>query len=152
MLKFDILTLFPEMIEGFISSSILKRACEQNLIEINVINFRKYSGNKHSTVDDYAYGGGAGMLIRVDPIVRALKDIEGYNEHKTWNIITSPTGKTWNQQEAIKASKEHDHIVIVCGHYEGIDERAIELCVDRQISIGDYVLTGGEIPAMANRW
>lgn len=143
MIRFDILTLFPEIIEGMVSSSILKRAIEKGLIEINIIDFRKYAGNKHSTVDDYAYGGGAGMLIRVDPIYRALNTIEGLSSaHK---ILTSPSGNVWSQKKAEEFSKLN-HIVIVCGHYEGIDARVLNY-IDEEVSIGDYVLTGGEIPA-----
>ena len=143
MIRFDILTLFPEIIEGMVSSSILKRAIEKGLIEINIIDFREYAGNKHSTVDDYAYGGGAGMLIRVDPIYRALNTIEGLSSaHK---ILTSPSGNVWSQKKAEEFSKL-DHIVIVCGHYEGIDARVLNY-IDEEVSIGDYVLTGGEIPA-----
>ena len=143
MIRFDILTLFPEIIEGMISSSILKRALEKGLIEINIIDFRLYAGNKHSTVDDYAYGGGAGMLIRVDPIYRALNTIEGLD--KAHKILTSPSGNVWSQKKAEEFSKL-DHIVIVCGHYEGIDARVLNY-IDEEVSIGDYVLTGGEIPA-----
>ena len=143
MIRFDILTLFPEIIEGMVSSSILKRAIEKGLIEINIIDFREYAGNKHSTVDDYAYGGGAGMLIRVDPIYRALNTIEGLSSaHK---ILTSPSGNVWSQKKAEEFSKLN-HIVIVCGHYEGIDARVLNY-IDEEVSIGDYVLTGGEIPA-----
>ena len=98
MIKFDILTLFPEIIEGMVSSSILKRAIEKGLIEINIIDFREYAGNKHSTVDDYAYGGGAGMLLRVDPIYRALNTIEGLD--KAHKILTSPSGNVWSQKKA----------------------------------------------------
>ncbi len=143
MIKFDILTLFPEIIEGMVSSSILKRAIEKGLIEINIIDFREYAGNKHSTVDDYAYGGGAGMLLRVDPIYRALNTIEGLD--KAHKILTSPSGNVWSQKKAEEFSKLN-HIVIVCGHYEGIDARVLNY-IDEEISIGDYVLTGGEIPA-----
>lgn len=143
MIRFDILTLFPEIIEGMVSSSILKRAIEKGLIEINIIDFREYAGNKHSTVDDYAYGGGAGMLIRVDPIYRALNTIEGLSgAHK---VLTSPSGNVWSQKKAEEFSKLN-HIVIVCGHYEGIDARVLNY-IDEEVSIGDYVLTGGEIPA-----
>ncbi len=143
MIRFDILTLFPEIIEGMVSSSILKRAIEKSLIEINIIDFREYAGNKHSTVDDYAYGGGAGMLIRVDPIYRALNTIEGLSgAHK---VLTSPSGNVWSQKKAEEFSKLN-HIVIVCGHYEGIDARVLNY-IDEEVSIGDYVLTGGEIPA-----
>ena len=143
MIRFDILTLFPEIIEGMVSSSILKRAIEQKLIEINIINFRDYAGNKHSTVDDYAYGGGAGMLIRVDPIYRALQTIP--NIEKAHKILTSPSGNVWSQKKAEDFSRL-GHLVIVCGHYEGIDARVLNY-IDEEVSIGDYVLTGGEIPA-----
>jgi tRNA (guanine37-N1)-methyltransferase len=142
-MRFDILTLFPEMIEGMIHSSILERAIEKNLLEVHIIDFREYSTNKHHTVDDYAYGGGAGMLISVEPIVRALKEIPGYESAK--KILTSPSGTCWTEQMAYDFSKE-DHIIIVCGHYEGIDARILSY-MDEEISIGDYVLTGGEIPA-----
>lgn len=143
--RFDILTLFPEMIEGMLNQSILKRAIEKKIIEVNIINFRDFSTNKHSTVDDYAYGGGAGMLISVEPIHLAMKTIP--NIDKAYKILTSPSGNVYNQDKAEKLSKI-DHIVIVCGHYEGIDNRILDY-IDEEISIGDYVLTGGEIPACA---
>ena len=145
-MRFDILTLFPEMIEGVINSSILKRAREKGILEINVIDFRLFSTNKHNTVDDYAYGGGAGMLISVEPIHKALQSIEGYD--KATKILTTPSGRVFNQKMAIDLSK-NDHIIIICGHYEGIDNRILNY-VDEEISVGDYVLTGGEIPALAN--
>lgn len=143
--RFDILTLFPEMIEGMLNQSILKRAIEKKIIEVNIINFRDFSTNKHSTVDDYAYGGGAGMLISVEPIHLAMKTIP--NIDKAYKILTSPSGNVYNQNRAEKLSKL-DHIVIVCGNYEGIDNRILDY-IDEEISIGDYVLTGGEIPACA---
>lgn len=143
--RFDILTLFPEMIEGMLNQSILKKAIEKKIIEVNIINFRDFSTNKHSTVDDYAYGGGAGMLISVEPIHLAMKTIP--NIDKAYKILTSPSGNVYNQNKAEKLSKL-DHIVIVCGHYEGIDNRILDY-IDEEISIGDYVLTGGEIPACA---
>lgn len=143
--RFDILTLFPEMIEGMLNQSILKRAIEKKIIEVNIINFRDFSTNKHSTVDDYAYGGGAGMLISVEPIHLAMKTIP--NIDKAYKILTSPSGNVYNQNRAEKLSKL-DHIVIVCGHYEGVDNRILDY-IDEEISIGDYVLTGGEIPACA---
>ena len=143
--RFDILTLFPEMIEGMLNQSILKRAIEKKIIEVNIINFRDFSTNKHSTVHDYAYGGGAGMLISVEPIHLAMKTIP--NIDKAYKILTSPSGNVYNQNKAEKLSKL-DHIVIVCGHYEGIDNRILDY-IDEEISIGDYVLTGGEIPTCA---
>lgn len=142
-MRFDVLTLFPEMIEGMIKDSILKRAIEKGIIEVNIINFRDFSTNKHHTVDDYAYGGGAGMLISVEPIHRALMSIENVEKAKV--VLTSPSGNVWKQSKAYEYSKEN-HIVIICGHYEGIDNRVLKY-VDEEISIGDYVLTGGEIAA-----
>lgn len=144
MIRFDILTLFPEMFTGILSSSILKRAIEKKQIEVNLIDFREFSTNKHHTVDDYAYGGGAGMLISVEPIHLALKTIPNLDNAHV--ILTSPIGKTFNQETA-KAYSEKNHIVIICGHYEGIDDR-IHHYIDEEVSIGDYVLTGGETPAM----
>lgn len=142
-MTFDILTLFPEMIEGMIADSILKRAIEKGIIKVNIINFRDFSTNKHHTVDDYAYSGGAGMLISVEPIHKALQSIENIDQAKV--ILTSASGKPWSQKKAYEYSKEN-HIVIICGHYEGIDNRVLKY-VDDEISIGDYVLTGGELPA-----
>ncbi len=142
-MRFDILTLFPEMIEGMIKDSILKRAIEKGIIEVNIINFRDFSTNKHHTVDDYAYGGGAGMLISVEPIHLAMQTIKGIEKAKV--VLTSPSGNVWNQEKAF-AYSHLDHIVIICGHYEGIDNRILKY-VDEEISIGDYVLTGGEIAA-----
>ena len=144
MITFDILTLFPEMFSGMLNSSILKRAIQNGLIKVNLIDFRLYSTNKHHTVDDYAYGGGAGMLISVEPIHLALQTIENLSSAKV--LLTSPSGTTFTQRKAEELSKE-SHIVIICGHYEGIDAR-IENYIDEEISIGDYVLTGGETPAM----
>ena len=144
MITFDILTLFPEMFSGMLNSSILKRAIKNGLIKVNLIDFRLYSTNKHHTAHDYAYGGGAGMLISVEPIHLALQTIENLSSAKV--LLTSPSGTTFTQRKAEELSKE-SHIVIICGHYEGIDAR-IENYIDEEISIGDYVLTGGETPAM----
>ena len=144
-MKIDILTLFPEMFSGFVSSSIIKRAIEKGVVEIRVIDYREYSSDKHHKVDDTIYGGGAGMLISVVPIANCLKDIDGYKCAK--KIITSPTGATFNQAKAKELAQE-EHIIIVCGHYEGIDAR-INNYIDEEISIGDYILTGGEVASMA---
>lgn len=141
----DIITIFPEMFEGIINSSIIKRTKEKELITINVHDFRNYTTNKHKKVDDTIYGGGAGMLIQCQPIIDNLKSIEGYE--KAHKIITSAQGNTFNQAKANEFSKL-DHIIIICGHYEGIDNRVLNY-VDEEISIGDYILTGGEIPALA---
>ena len=144
-IRFDILTLFPQMIEGMITDSILKRAIDKGLIEIHIINFREYSTNKHQTVDDYAYGGGAGMLISVEPIHLAMQDIPQIDT--AYKILMSPSGSVYSQKKAELLATQK-HIVIICGHYEGIDNRILSY-VDEEISIGDYVLTGGEIPACA---
>jgi len=141
----DIVTIFPEMFEGFLKNSIIKRALEKELVQINVHDFRLFSTNKHHTVDDTTYGGGNGMLIACEPVVNCLKSINGYE--KALKLITAPTGNVLNENKSIELSKM-DHIIIVCGHYEGIDDR-INYYIDEEISIGDYVLTGGEIPALA---
>ncbi|MDA3931537.1 MAG: tRNA (guanosine(37)-N1)-methyltransferase TrmD [Tenericutes bacterium] len=144
-MKITILSLFPEMITPILSASILKRAVENNSVEFNIVNFRDFSQNKHQTVDDTPYGGGAGMVLAVEPIFYALESIEGYKDaHK---ILLSPQGKTY-QQEKAKSLLNHEHIILICGHYEGFDDR-IRSLVDEEISIGDYVMTGGEIAAMA---
>ena len=143
-MKFNVLTLFPEMFEP-IKESIIKRAQENNLIEINLINIRDFSKNKHKKVDDYPYGGGAGMLIRPDVVYDAYQSIEDKENAKV--IYLSPQGKVLTQNKVKELSKEKN-LVLLCGHYEGIDERVLEEIVDEEISIGDYVLTGGEIPAM----
>lgn len=141
----NILTLFPEEFTGIINSSIIKRAIDNDICTINVIDYREYSNKKNKRVDDYSYGGGAGMIIEIQPIVDCLKQIPKYQNIK--KIITSPTGKMYNQKKAIELSKEKE-IIIICGHYEGIDNRITDY-VDEEISIGDYILTGGEIAAMA---
>ena len=144
-MRIDILTLFPEEFEGVIGSSIIKRAVEGHQVEIYVHDYREYSSKKSKRVDDYSYGGGAGMIIEPQPIVDCLKNIPNYD--KALKLITNPIGKTFNQKKAENLAKL-DHIIIVCGHYEGIDQRVLDEIVDEEISIGDYVLTGGEIPAM----
>lgn len=144
-MKFNVLTLFPEMFEPM-KQSILKRAQENNLIEINLINIRDFSKNKHKKVDDYPYGGGAGMLIRPDVVYDAYQSIEKKDTAKV--IYLSPQGKVLTQNKVKELSKQ-ENLILLCGHYEGIDERVLEEIVDEEISIGDYVLTGGEIPAMA---
>lgn len=141
-MKIDILTLFPEMVQSYFSDSIIKRAIDDGYVEINLVNFRDFSTNKHHTVDDYAYGGGAGMLISVVPIHLALESID-YKD--AWVVLTSPSGKTLNQKKLVELSQKR-RLVIICGHYEGIDARVLNY-VDEEISIGDYVLTGGELAA-----
>ena len=142
-MKIDILTLFPNMFEGFLTESIIKRAIEKKLVEINLIDFREYSTDLHHKVDDYQYGGGSGMVLMIEPIYNCLQDIKT-DEAKV--ILMTPQGVTYNQKIAYDLSKEK-HLIIICGHYEGFDER-IRSLVDMEISIGDYVLTGGEIPSM----
>ena len=142
-MKFDVLTLFPEMFEP-IKQSILGRALEKELIELNLINIRDFSKDKHKKVDDTPYGGGAGMVMKPDVVYDAYKSVQA---DKAKVIYMSPQGKTLNQQKVEQLSKEN-HLIILCGHYEGIDQRVIDKIVDEEISIGDYVLTGGEIPAM----
>ena len=142
-MQFDVLTLFPEMFE-ITKQSILGKAQEKNLIKINTINIRDFSNNKHKKVDDTPYGGGAGMVIMPDVVYRAYKSIQTKNAKV---IYMSPQGKTLNQEKVMELSKQ-EHLIILCGHYEGIDQRVIDKIVDEEISIGDYVLTGGELPAM----
>ena len=142
-MKIDILTLFPEMFEP-LKQSILGRAIENNLIEINLINIRDFSKDKHKKVDDTPYGGGAGMVIRADVVYDAFKSLNSTNA-KT--IFLSPQGSTLNQNKVQVLSNE-EHLILLCGHYEGIDQRVLDEIVDEEISIGDYVLTGGELPAM----
>lgn len=142
-MKFDVLTLFPEMFEP-LKQSIIKRATEKNLIEINLIDIRDFSEDKHNKVDDTPYGGGAGMLMKPDVVDRAFNSVKSENAKV---VYLSPQGKTLNQEVVNRLAKEN-HLILLCGHYEGIDQRVIDKIVDEEISIGDYVLTGGEIPAM----
>ena len=142
-MKIDILTIFPEMFDGFLNTSIIKRARESGLVDIKVHNFRDYSLDKRGRVDDYPYGGGAGMVLMCEPIFRAVEDIR---TDDSVVIMLSPSGKTFKQSIAKDLSKEK-HLIFLCGHYEGFDER-IKVLVDMELSIGDYVLTGGEVPSM----
>ncbi len=143
-MKFDVLTLFPEMFKS-LDESIIGRAKEKGLIEINLINIRDFSKDKHKKVDDTPYGGGAGMVIRPDVVYDAYSSIKDSKNAKV--IFLSPQGKVLNQEKVKELSKE-EHLILLCGHYEGIDQRVIDEIVDEEISIGDYVLTGGELPAM----
>lgn len=142
-MKIDILTLFPKMFDGFLEESIIKRAITNNLVNINLINFRDFSKLSNHQVDDTPYGGGRGMVLRCEPIIDALESVKT-NDSKV--ILLSPQGKTYNQKKAMELKNEK-HLILICGHYEGFDER-IRNFVDEEISVGDYVLTGGEIPAM----
>lgn len=146
-MKFNILTLFPEMIKMGLYDSIIKRAVDNDIISINTVNIRDYTTYKHGQVDDYPYGGGAGMVMMAEPIFNAYNSIVSDDNKKIRTIYVTPQGKTFNQKIAHEFSKE-DEIVIICGHYEGVDERVLDEIVTDRISIGDYVLTGGEIAAM----
>ena len=143
-MQIDIMTLFPNIVDGFLSESIIKRAIDKGLVKINIINFRDYSPLNNKQVDDTPYGGGAGMLLRCEPIFECLDAIANDDSHI---ILLSPEGKTYNQSKARDLTK-YKHLILICGHYEGFDER-IKTRVDEIISIGDFVLTGGEIPATA---
>lgn len=142
-MQIDILTLFPDMFTGFLSESIIKRAIEDNKVKINVINFRDYTSDPHGKVDDTPFGGGAGMVLQIEPIYNALMDIKRDDSHV---ILLSPSGATFNQTKA-KSLSNKKHIILICGHYEGFDYR-IKNLVDEEISIGNFILTGGELPAM----
>lgn len=146
-MRFHVLTLFPDMITQGLGMSILGRASERGLIEVEALNIRDYAENKHNKVDDYPYGGGAGMLMQAGPVVRACRDIEARIGKKPRVIYMTPQGRPFTQKIAEELATEED-LVFLCGHYEGIDERALELCVTDFLSAGDFVLTGGELPAM----
>lgn len=147
MMKVDVLTLFPEMMDGVFRSSILGKAQEKDIVSLNAVNFRDYSGNKHGTVDDTPYGGGGGMVLKPDPIFSAVEDLLSQTSAPPRIILMCPQGETFTQQKAEELSSEK-HLIFICGHYEGYDERIREHLVTDELSIGDYVLTGGELPAM----
>lgn len=146
-MKFDVLTLFPELFNIVMNESIIGRAQENGLVTVKATNIRDYSKDKHKKVDDYPYGGGNGMVMACQPVIDAYKAIAESLDGKPRVIYMSPQGKVLTQQMALELSRE-EHLILLCGHYEGIDERIIEEIVDEEISIGDYVLTGGELPAM----
>lgn len=146
-MRIDILTLFPEMCESVMNESIIGRARKAGKVEIVCTNIRDFSGNKHNKVDDMPYGGGMGMIMAASPIYNCYKSLYSENEPKPHLIYMSPKGKTFTQKRAVELSKL-DRVVLLCGHYEGIDQRVIDEIVDEEISIGDYVLTGGELPAL----
>lgn len=146
-MKIEIMTLFPEMCEAVLSESIIGRSRNAGLVEISCVNIRDYSTDKHRRVDDTTYGGGTGMIMQVQPIYDCYCDLCRKNGSKTHLIYMSPQGKTLSQQR-VKELAGMDNIAILCGHYEGVDERVINEIVDEEISIGDYVLTGGELPAL----
>ena len=147
-MRFDVLTLFPDMLEAVLGDSIIGRARENGIIELNFIDIRDYTKNKHRKVDDYPYSGGGGMLMSPQPVYDAYMSVAEGLDYKPLTLYMSPHGKVFSQSAAKELAKE-EHIVILCGHYEGVDRRVIDEIVDAEISIGDFVLTGGEIPAMA---
>lgn len=149
-MRIDIMTLFPDTMNAVLHESILGRAAKKGIIEVNCVQIRDYTENKQCQVDDYPYGGGWGCVMMAQPLKSCLDDIMSTaKDRKSRVIYMSPQGKPYDQQTARRLRDEYDHLVLVCGHYEGIDERFIEQCVDEEISIGDFVLTGGEIAAMA---
>jgi len=146
MIRFDILSVFPEMFQTPFGCSLIKKAIDKQLIEIHLHDIRSYTMDKHRTTDDYPYGGGSGMVMKVEPVARALDDIvpKGNNAHV---VLMTPQGETF-KQKIVEELSRYSQIILICGHYEGVDERIREHLVDREISIGDYILTGGELPAM----
>lgn len=142
-MRLDILTLFPEMFAP-LKESIIKRATDNELVQVNIIQIRDFSLDAHKKTDDTPYGGGAGMVMTPQPLYDAIQSVKTDKSHV---IYLSPRGKVFNQNIAYEYSKK-EHVILVCGHYEGIDQRVIDLCIDEELSIGDYVLTGGELPAM----
>ncbi|MBZ5749850.1 MULTISPECIES: tRNA (guanosine(37)-N1)-methyltransferase TrmD [Metabacillus] len=146
-MKIDFMTLFPEMFNGVLNESILKKAQEKEAVEFRVINFRDYSSNKHNTVDDYPYGGGAGMVLKPQPIFDAVEDLKKQSDTTPKVVLVCPQGERFTQAKAEQLATE-DHLLFICGHYEGYDERIREHLVTDEISIGDFVLTGGELASM----
>jgi tRNA (guanine37-N1)-methyltransferase len=143
-MKITILTLFPEMFAGFMTTSIIKKAILKKIVEIETIDMRIFTKNKHTRVDDYPFGGGQGLVLMVQPVADALASIRTPDSYV---VLTSPSGTTFTQKTARRLQEGHKHIILICGHYEGFDERILSL-VDEEMSIGDYVLTGGELAAM----
>lgn len=143
-MRFDILTLFPDIINAYVKESIIKRAIEKNILEVNVVNIRDFTPYKNGQVDDTPYGGGAGMVLMCEPVVRAIESVRTDNSKV---YLLTPQGKKFNNQLASSIINDTEHVILVCGHYEGFDERIYNF-VDGEISIGDYVLTGGELPSL----
>ncbi|MGG3572071.1 tRNA (guanosine(37)-N1)-methyltransferase TrmD [Bacillus gobiensis] len=146
-MKIDFLTLFPEMFDGVLQSSILKKAQEKKAVQFQVVNFRDFSANKHLTVDDYPYGGGAGMVLKAQPVFDAVKHLTEPLSKPPRIVLLCPQGERFTQQKAEELANE-EHLMFICGHYEGYDERIRTHLVTDELSIGDFVLTGGELPAM----
>ena len=145
--KFHVVTIFPEMVKTYLGFSILKRAIQNNILSVDVHNLRDYSLDKHKSVDDYPFGGGAGMVMKPDPFFRVVESLWAEKE-KRKIIMLSPRGRLFNQDTALKLSHEEKDIVFLCGRYEAIDQRVSDYLVDEEISIGDYILTGGELPVL----
>lgn len=143
----DVLTLFPEMFGGVFGASILGKAREKGIVDLRAVNFRDYANNKHNTVDDYPYGGGGGMVLKPEPMFAAVEDLAPPSRERPRIVLMCPQGEPFTQPKAQELSRER-HLIFVCGHYEGYDERIREHLVTEELSIGDYVLTGGELPAM----
>ena len=149
-MRIDIMTLFPDTVNAVLHESIIGRAAKKGIVEINCVQIRDYTENKQNQVDDYPYGGGFGCVMMAQPLKSCLDDIMSTAEGLRSRVIyMSPQGQPYTQETAKRLKRDYDHLVLVCGHYEGIDERFIEECVDEEISLGDFVLTGGEIAAMA---
>ncbi len=146
-MRFDVLTLFPDMFNAVLGDSIVGRAQAAGLLEFNFVNIRDFSANKHKKTDDYPYSGGGGMLMTPQPIYDAYKSITADCEEKPHTIFMSPQGQVFNQKKAVELAG-YDRLVFLCGHYEGVDQRVLDMLVDEEISVGDFVLTGGELPAM----
>ena len=149
-MRIDIMTLFPATVDAVLHESIIGRAAKKGIVEINCVQIRDYTENKQNQVDDYPYGGGFGCVMMAQPLKSCLDAIKAQTEGMRRRVIyMSPQGKPYTQETAKRLKRDYDHLVLVCGHYEGVDERFIEECVDEEISLGDFVLTGGEIAAMA---
>ena len=149
-MRFDILTLFPEMFEAVLGDSIIGRAREKGLLTMNFVQIRDFAYNKHRQVDDYPYGGGAGMVMQAEPLYQAYQSITESLDYKPKTIYLSPQGRPFRQSTAKRLVKDkHQHLIFLCGHYEGVDQRLLDEIVDEELSLGDFVLTGGEIAAMA---
>ena len=146
-IHFDLLTLFREMFSSFLSVSIIKRAHEKGLVSTSILDYRQWSTDKHQTVDDTPYGGGGGMVLKPEPLFYAIDDLLAESEERPPIILMTPQGEPFTQKKAEELAK-HPHLILICGHYEGYDERIRQYLVTEEISIGDYVLTGGELPAM----
>lgn len=143
-LKIDVVTIFPQMLNGFLQESMMKRAAAANLVEFCTINLRDFTTDKHNTTDDRPFGGGPGMVMKPEPIFAAIESVRSPDSHI---ILMTPSGRTFGQADALRLAKESSHLIFICGHYEGVDERVREALVDEEISIGDYILTNGVLAA-----